>query len=490
MLLTACSVTLGSPDTTTVPTTPVGNLDRYYNQQIKWTGCEGGFLCTWFEVPLDYANPDGQALRLRVLKSPTRDKQSRVGSLVLNPGGPGGSGYQYALYSSASFSSEITQAFDIVGFDPRGVGKSDPIACLSDKQTDSVMTTLGAPASREDVPTVAEAAALVGQTCKENSPSLVPQIGTVPAARDMDILRNLLDEPKLNFLGLSYGTFLGLTYADLFTDKVGRFVLDGLIDPALTHNELAHGQADGFQRALGRFVDHCNKQPGCPLPKGRDAGIARITTWLAGLAVTPIKGRPGRPLTRPLAANGVLASLYDHDAGWPTLATALRAGFAGNGAPMVDIVDSFTGRAADGQYPDNSLDALYAVNCLDRPDRNTPDETWELGNEWNKTAPTFGAELAWSNQPCFDWPAPPTDGPHPIAAQGAPPILLVGTLNDPATPYEWAQAVDAQLANSVLLTADIDGHTAFNRNSCVTRAIDNALVKQQLPPTGTTCSVE
>ncbi|NQU37592.1 MAG: alpha/beta hydrolase, partial [Actinobacteria bacterium] len=202
----------------------------------------------------------------------------------------------------------------------------------------------------------------------------------------------------------------------------------------------------------------------------------------------PIKGAPGRPLTRPLATNGIIGSLYEPQSGWPDLRFALGAGFNGNGTPLMSIVDSFLGRQPDGTYSDNSLDALYAVNCLDRTDRADPQRTIELGDEWASTSPTFGRELAWSNLPCYDYPAPPTNEPRVIAADGAKEILLVGTTRDPATPYVWAKEVNDQLANSVLITFDGDGHTGYGRNGCVTNAVDKAFLSGELPSADTTCS--
>lgn len=483
--LVGCSTTT-QPGVT--PTETVGNLDAFYGQPLTWKRCEGEFFCASFEVPLSYADTDGPRIKLQVVKAPAHDPTHKIGALLLNPGGPGGSAFDYALYSSSSFSQELVDKFDMIGMDPRGVGRSSPIECLTNEQTDRVTSVLGAPTTDGQVSAVVAASASIGSSCQQRSPKLTPNVGTVAAARDMDVLRALLGEDKLNYLGQSYGTFLGLTYADLFTDRVGRFVLDGVIDPALTNEQLARGQADGFQHALGRFIADCRTHRTCPLPRSSDqAARARIDAWLVQLGRKPIKALPGRPLTRALASNGLIASLYDNELGWPQLANALRAGFGGDGAPMVEIVDSFLGRQADGTYIDNSYDSFYAINCLDRTDRADVARTQQLATEWSASAPTFGADLAWSNLPCFGWPAPATDGAHPIEAPGSAPIVLIGTTHDPATPYPWAVAVHQQLANSALITADLDGHTAINRNDCVDKLVDDALVNQKLPPTDANC---
>jgi pimeloyl-ACP methyl ester carboxylesterase len=486
LVLVGCSSSSSGPSVVE-PTVNV-DLSSYYSQPVTWSKCSGEYQCASFTVPLDYADANSEPITIEMLKAPATNPNKRRGSIVVNPGGPGGSGIDFARYAAGTVSGSIMAEYDLVGFDPRGVGKSTPIECLNGPQTDTLVADLGSPQNPAQEERAISAAASVGAGCEANSPDLTPHVGTIPAARDMDILRGVLGEPALNFLGLSYGTFLGLTYADLFTDKVGQFVLDGVINPDLTNDELARGQADGFQLALSSFIADCPTHKNCPLPKDPAAATQKINDWLISVGTTPIKGATGRPLTRPLAANGIIGSLYEPQFGWPELRSALGAGFKGNGSPLMQIVDSFLGRQPDGTYSGNSLDALYAVNCLDRTDRADPQRTIELGEEWASTAPTFGRELAWSNLPCFDYPAPPTNEPHVITADGAQEILLVGTTRDPATPYLWAKEVNDQLANSVLVTFDGDGHTGYGRNSCVTQAVDQAFLSGQLPAADTTCS--
>ncbi len=486
LVLAGCASTTSEPPV--AESTVAVDLGSYYSQPVTWSKCGGTFQCASFTVPLDYSTPDSKPITIEMLKAPATDPNQRRGTIVVNPGGPGGSGIDFARYAAGFVSNEIVRQYDIVGFDPRGVGKSTPIECLDGPQTDTLVATLGTPETPEQEQQAVASAASVGVGCEANAPDLTPNIGTVPAARDMDVLRELLDEPALNYLGLSYGSFLGLTYADLFTDKVGQFVLDGVINPDLTNDELARGQADGFQVALSSFIADCPSHQNCPLPDDPTAATTKINDWLAAVGKDAIKGSGGRELTRPIATNGIIGSLYEPQYGWGELRSALRAGFKGNGAPLMNIVNSFTGRQADGTYSDNSLDALYAVNCLDRTDRADPARTVELGAQWASTSPTFGRELAWSNLPCYDYPAPPTNEPHVITAEGAPPILLVGTTRDPATPYGWAKEVNDQLASSVLITFDGDGHTGYGRNRCVTKAVDQAFLTGQLPSADTTCS--
>lgn len=489
LALGACGLTSNGGGPTTPPTSsPSANLQGYYNQQVQWRSCLNGMQCARVQVPLDYDKPDAARIPLAVARMPLRDQSNKLGSLVLNPGGPGGSGIQYAQAAQYELGADVLNRYDIVGFDPRGVGRSRPIECMNDAQTDKFIATVGPPANAAQTEALLSASRSVGKTCELNSPALTPNVGTAEAARDMDIIRSVLGDAKLNYLGKSYGTFLGLTYADLFTDRVGRFVLDGVIDPTLTNDGLAKGQAEGFQLALSRFIANCPKHADCPLPADPKAGLVKINNWLSKLATKPIKGQPGRPLTRPMAVNGIVGSLYDQGSGWPALRFGLDAGFKGDGAPLEEMLDSFVSRGPDGRYLDNSIDALYAVNCLDRPDRADATRTAELASQWLKTAPTFGADLAWGNYPCHDWPAPATDGPHEVKASGASPILLVGTTNDPATPYPWAVAVSKQLDSNSLITFDGDGHTAYGRGSaCVDDKVDAYLIAGKMPPGNVTC---
>lgn len=456
------------------------DLNSFYSQQISWDKCDEG-MCGELKVPLDYAQPQGATIQLSVFERPAQDPNGRLGAIVLNPGGPGASGIDFARSSDQVLSPTLLNKFDIVGFDPRGVGASSPIACINNQQTDELLANLGSPIDELQFNDSVSVAASVGTGCQANSPDLTPNIGTVPAAKDMDILRAALGEPKLNYMGLSYGTFLGLTYADLFSNNVGKFVLDGVIDPSLTNAQLAQGQADGFQLSLSRFIANCITLFDCPLPKSQDAGLKKIDDWLESVARQPIPATPGRPLTKDLAVTGILSAMYEPEDGWPQLRLALADGFRGNGKTMLRMVDSFTGRQANGNFADNSVEALYAVNCLDRPDRENPQQTEQLGQQWNTSAPTFGAEMAWSNLPCYGWPAPATDAPHPIAAAGAAPIVLIGSKYDPATPYQWAVNVSHQLAQSVLVTSSKDGHTGLFRGKCVDGFVDRVYTGDAVP---------
>ena len=447
-------------------------LDGYYAQQLEWSECSDGFECSSFSAPIDYANPADGAMQISVIRKLATG--TALGSLVLNPGGPGGSGIEYTTYAEYVVSDTLRENFDIVGFDPRGVGFSTPVECLDDEQTEEYIALDGSPDDQTEIDQAQAMSELFAQSCAINSPDTYKFLDTISAARDVDILRALLGDEKLNWLGKSYGTFLGATYADLFPERVGRMLLDGAIDPTLTNEKLSYGQALGFELALTRFVDDCVTKSDCPLSASGAAGVSEVGDLLIELDANPITLDDGRLFTQAMGTLGVVGSLYDKQYGWPELRTNLGLAFDGDFSGLASSVDFYTGRQSDGSYKDNSNDAIAAVNCLDRPDRATTEETAALASEWKKVAPNFGEYLAWSNISCSYWQAEATGVPKEITAPGTPTILVVGTVNDPATPYAWSQALAAQLSKGVLLTLDGDGHTAYYQGSkCIDEIVDN-----------------
>jgi len=447
-------------------------LDGYYAQQLEWSECSDGFECSSFSVPIDYANPADGAMQISVIRKLATG--TAQGSLVLNPGGPGGSGIEYTTYAEYVVSDTLRENFDIVGFDPRGVGFSTPVECLDDEQTEEYIALDGSPDDQTEIDQAQAMSELFGQSCATNSPDTYKFLDTISAARDVDILRALLGDEKLNWLGKSYGTFLGATYADLFPERVGRMLLDGAIDPTLTNEKLSFGQALGFELALTRFVDDCVTKSDCPLSASGAAGVSEVGDLLIELDANPITLADGRLFTQAMGTLGVVGSLYDKQYGWPELRTNLGLAFDDDFSGLASSVDFYTGRQSDGSYKDNSNDAIAAVNCLDRPDRATTEETAALASEWKKVAPNFGEYLAWSNISCSYWQAEATGVPKEITAPGTPTILVVGTVNDPATPYAWSQALATQLSKGVLLTLDGDGHTAYYQGSkCIDEIVDN-----------------
>jgi len=464
-------------------------LAAYYGQNLVWTGCGGKFECATMSVPLTYDEPDGESIDVKLIRLPAGNPDERLGSLVLNPGGPGGSGIEYARAARVVVTGDLLDHYDIVGFDPRGVADSTPIECLTDRQLDRFLNVDPNPETDEDVAATVSVSKRFGPRCKTNSPDLAPNIGTPFVARDLDILRSLVGDEKLNYLGKSYGTFIGATYAELFPSRVGKLVLDGAVDPALTNAEVSKGQAIGFEKALLRFTEWCAGEKDCPTGDDPQAGVQKIADLLADVETNPLPADTGRPLTAAQATTGVIGSLYSAEDGWQSLFYALDSAFQGDGFGLQALADWLTERKPNGTYANNANEALYAVNCIDRPDRFDPEATQQQAQEWSKEAPIFGAALAWGNLPCYYWPVPAVDEPGPIAAPGTPPIRVVGTEYDPATPYEWSVALADQLESGVLVSwMGGDGHTAYYSGSkCIDNAVDDYLVKGEVPEDGLEC---
>lgn len=469
-----------------VPPTGEASLAKFYKQNLAWSSC-GNNQCAKLTVPIDYAHPDGATIQLSLLKVPSTDPSKRIGSLVVNPGGPGGSGVSYA--ADAQFTNQVRTAYDVVGFDPRGVGTSAPVTCLTDRQLDSFLGGDPIPNNPAEEQTLANSAKAFADACKANGGALLDHVSTIEAAKDMDILRAALGETKLNYLGKSYGTFLGATYADLFPKKVGRFVLDGAIDPNLTSSQVNEGQAVGFETATRQYVQYCVNQGNCPLGNTVDSGMAKLRAFLKQLDTNPLPLTDPhvKKLTEGWASLGVAEPMYDPTQ-WSALTDALRQAFAGNGDPLMTFADAYAERTSGGVYTGNLMQVIYAVNCLDRSDVTALTHYESESRTLTAEAPTWGPFLAWSTVPCGYWPVPANNAPKKITAAGSGPIVVVGTTRDPATPYKWAQGLAAELQNGHLITYNGDGHTAYMRsNSCVDDAVDAYLVNGVVPPPGLKC---
>jgi pimeloyl-ACP methyl ester carboxylesterase len=481
---TLSSSPLDSP--TESESAPTPDLDRFYAQEASWESCRSAMLCSTIEVPLDYTDPDGDVIELSLLKVPAASKSQRVGSLVVNPGGPGASGVEYAARATSYFGTELLQAFDIVGFDPRGVGQSTPVQCLTDEQLDTFVASDPDPDTSAEIAEADQLLAEFGEGCVEESGELAAHMSTVEAAKDIDIIRAVLGDRRLSYFGASYGTFLGATYADLFPQRVGRMVLDGAIDPSVSTREMSLVQAKGFETALRAYVGYCVNPGGCFLGDTVDAGTERIREFLDDVDANPIAGSGDRELTVGNAVLGIWAPLYN-EGYWPILDGALKAAFEGDGAALLALSDAYTSRGPEG-YVDNSLEALYAVNCLDHDDSIPAEQVPELVPEFERVAPTFGAIFAFSLASCSEWPIQTGRAPAPIHAEGAQPILVIGTTRDPATPVQWAEALAQQLDSGVLVRRDGDGHTGYHAgNRCVDDVVESYLVSGKTPRAPVDC---
>lgn len=486
---TAPSATTGRPRPSPSGAPGPGTAPTAHVPLLTWASCSKGdvFQCATLQVPLDWSRPGGAQITLALNRLPAADPAGRIGTLVINPGGPGASGLDYARSARSLLSPALLSRFDVIGFDPRGVGKSSPVTCVDGPTFDRTVMVDPVP----DDP--AERDALLSATkgwdagCSQHtSAALLAHVSTLDAARDLDAIRAALGEERLTYLGKSYGTFLGATYAQLFPDKVRALVLDGAIDPTLSWDEFTRGQAAGFERQLDNFLADCSARPACRFHSGGNAAGA-FDRLMAAIDANPMPtGDPARPLTRSVAILGVVFSLYDPPAGWPVLERALAAAAAGNGAGLQELADLFIGRHADGTH-DNTLEANTAIDCIDEPWPTDLGAYDRLAAELAQSAPRLGQEVVYPAF-CAFWPVPAVSTPRPLTAPGAPPILVVGTTGDPATPYPWAVHLAQLLQSGVLLTWRGEGHTAYHRgSSCIDGAVDRYLVDLQAPARGTTC---
>jgi pimeloyl-ACP methyl ester carboxylesterase len=478
-----------SPSPSPSPSNPA--LAAFYDQKLDWSSCGSGFQCADLTVPLDYAHPDGQKIQIAVNRH--KATGGRIGSLVVNPGGPGGSGLDYAtaIIKQKLVPAAVLARFDLVGFDPRGVGKSAPVQCLGDKQLDAFVALDPTPENAAARQALVQGSQQFAAACEQHSAELLPHVGTVDAARDLDILRAALGDPKLTYLGKSYGTFLGAVYAGEFPTHVRALVLDGALDPRLTGPELDKAQAQGFETALQSFLADCVKRSDCPLGRDVTSAEQKISDLQARADTSPLPasryvGADGRSADEAEVTLGIAFGLYSKDY-WSSLRQALAAAMQGDGSLLLYFADLLVDRSTNGHYS-NQTAANTAVNCVDRPEPRDPAAYTAESEDLAKVAPHFGAFIGYGALPCAFWPVAPTLTPGPITAQGAPPILVIGTTRDPATPYAWAQGLAAQLSSGVLLTHNGDGHTAYgDGDACIDNATNAYLISLTPPKAGTAC---
>jgi len=500
MLAAGCSGAAAGPAAAPAPTTLAG----YYAQRLDWQPCHDGFECAQLLVPFDYTRPARRRFSLPVIKLPAAEESRRIGALVVNPGGPGGSGVQYALGARSEFPSALLARFDIVGFDPRGVAASQPaLTCMTGPQLDQYLATDDMPASAAQLAEVVAQSKLYAARCAQNSAALLPYVGTQNAARDMDVLRAALGESRLSFLGKSYGTYLGTWYAQLFPHRVRALVLDGAVDPDIPSLQEDITQAEGFQVALRSFTAWCLTGASCPLRKGSgglgapgpggtagsvDAAVARLEGLVVRANSAPLANKlgDGQVADGAMILNGVASALYSKSF-WTDLKTGLTGAFAGDGTVLVELANLLLERNPNGTYA-NLADADTSISCLDRPWPRSLAAWQAAASAASRAAPLFGAPLVWGSLPCAYWPVSSYPLPQ-IRAAGAPPILVVGTLRDPATPYRWAQALAGDLSSGVLLGWNGDGHTAYGEGSaCVDTIVNDYLIGLSVPRSGMVCS--
>jgi pimeloyl-ACP methyl ester carboxylesterase len=477
-------------------------------QELHWEDCpapsqaEGGgsapsplpdgdeWECATMKAPLDWDDPKGDTIDLALIRAESSgEDRDRIGSLIFNFGGPGGSGV-YTLPAFGPDYAKLRTRYDLVSFDPRGVGRSSPVTCLNDRQLDAWFQQDATPDDATERTELLEGTEDFNAACEKNSRRILPHVRTTDAARDLDLMRQVLGDDKLHYFGVSYGTELGGVYAHLFPKRVGRAVFDAVVDPTETPERGSLGQAKGFQLALENFAEDCvSKVEDCPVGDSVQDVQDRIAKLLKDLDARPIPGAFPRELTQSAAVTGILQALYSKEL-WQYLTEGLEQAYDGDGQLLMVLADSMNGRSPNGEYS-NIAAANIAINCADDKARYSPAHVERKLPEFRSASRLFGESLAWSMISCTDWAVPGAVDHPDVSAPGSAPILVVGNTGDPATPYEGARRMVQALGKGVgvEVTYKGQGHGAYDsKNKCVHGAVNGYLLEGKLPKSGTVCS--
>ena len=452
---------------------------------VTWHDCVD-ILCSSLSVPLDPAHPEGRKIDLALGRIPATGE--RQGAVLANPGGPGAAGLDFLQFADELFTPAIREHYDIISWDPRGAGKSSPVECATN--LDAFYAVDRSPDNDAELDDNVASAQSLADGCERESAELLPFLSTRYTVRDMDAIRAAIGEEQVTYVGFSYGTFLGALYAEQYPERVRAMVLDGALDPSLSAAEITATQAVGFDESLEAFFDWCRSHDDdCGFASGGNPADAYARV-IAGIDAEPLPAEVAgedRVLGPGEADLGVAEALYSGSAGWPTLGSALALAAQGNGAALLQLSDSYTERQPGGKYG-NLTFAFYATSCVDMPPPATLEEVEQLATTTAAEAPNFGATTTWLGLACTYWPVPADRKPAPVNASGAPPIVVIGTTNDPATPLSGAVALAEQLPDGRLLVYEGEGHTAYGRSECVDDAVDEYLLTLTPPDDGTRCS--
>jgi len=494
IVLTGC-VSVGD-SSTPEPISPVATgapagFEKYYEQVVEFVSCGDGIFCADVQMPVNWDDPTSEPI---VIATSYRkaDKKNPLGFLLFNPGGPGASGYDWVIESSDFLGTKkLRENFNILGFDPRGVGRSSAVSCLTDAETDEFLydVTGFELGSDEDLTFTRNAIKDFGAKCLEGTGDLLAHVDTVSAAKDMDVLRAVLGQEKLHYLGYSYGSLLGTTYANLFPDRVGQFVLDGAIDPTVSDEEQTLFQIEAFEKTLVAFLEVCEQFPDCPFTGYVEGDLETIRKFFLELENKPLPTKSGRELTIWAAVTGLIMPLYS-ESYWPYLATAFDAALNnGQGDIFLMLADQYNDRGEDGTYSTNVIVANYAISCLDSRSSTNIFSMQRQNRALIEAAPTLGRYWQFGALRCESWPFEMKQPPVSYKATGAPTILVVGTTGDPATPYSQAQALAGKiLDDAFLLTYDGEGHTIYGQQvDCVDDLVDEFFINAKLPATDPYC---
>lgn len=488
MLVSASLILASCPPVAATP--GPGATVAALSSTLHWRTCDKQYLCSSLSVPLDYSKLGGQHIKIALVELPSTSRHP-LGDVVLNPGGPGASGVQFVEQSG--FPAGLTSSFNIVGFDPRGVNLSDPVTCVGTAQERALAAVNGDPQTPAEVKTLVQDNKMFDNAClAHTSKALLEHVSTLDTVFDLDRIRAALGQPKLYYLGFSYGTYIGELYAENFPSHIKAMVLDGVINPALSVATETAQQADALEFNLHQFFAWCPTDKTCQseLPQGASTAYSQVGSMLASghRLIAHLKPEFGgnEVVTSGLLQTAVLGSMYSKDL-WPDLAQALAEALEGEGGLIVALAYFYLDVQNNGQF--QNVDAAnLAINCVDRPYPRNISFYQGLARSLAKADPDFGPLNAWGSLGCAFWPIAAQGKAGPLTIKGAPPILLIGSTGDPATPYVWAQEVAQQIPGSRLLTRDGPGHTGYLFSHCIQRWTNKYLETLALPPVGTVCA--
>ncbi len=447
--------------------------------KLVWTPIKDGLEESTLSVPMDHEDPDGESLTLRVLRRPADNADARIGSLIVNPGGPGFGAELMITGAKDYFEEDLLRRFDVVGFDPRGTGLSVPaIDCIDDFDAftrDLDITPADDSARQKQIKMYTEFV----QACVERTGNAIAHMSTHAVARDIDLLRGALGEKKISYFGTSYGCQLGATWATLFPDTVRAAVLDGCSDPTADPIESVRQQATGFQSSVEAFIAACIEVGDeCPIPHDGDPAEALQELWNRA-AEDGIASMPGRPeVNESILQTAIIAAMYSEDA-WPALAEGIALALDGDGSLLLRLADAYTQRREDGTWG-NELEAFSIISCLDNPTRPSADEREALDAELSDIAPLIYPKGIYSGSFCDALPTA-ADEPVTITGAGAPTLLVIGNIGDPATPFASTQRMAGALASSALIAVESFDHGGYGTNDCVNGAVHRYLIDNEIP---------
>ena len=483
-VLAGCVAVADNPaETTEDPLAP------YLGQEVQWSDCGAGAECATVMAPLDWDNPGvGEDVNLAVSRHSATGQA--LGSLFVNPGGPGASGYEFVLDSVDFAVSEVLrESFDVIGWDPRGVNFSSPVSCAAtDAELDYFF--FGELEAQPDTPEwdaelLAESIRF-GQECQANTGELLEFVDTLSTVRDLDLLRHLVGDEQLNYLGYSYGTLIGALYIDTFPEKVGRMVLDGPVDPGASQFDLVVNQHRGFEEALEAYLVECDLTNSCPFAGSLEQRLRGVSDLYDELEQNPLRHADGRLIDDGMLRTAMVTTLYAQSS-WPFLTRMFEELQEGVTDTAIFLVDFYYDREG-GVYQNNSMEAFIAINCLDYPVESDPAVLEAQADQLREAAPYTARPSGDGDLVCMNWPYPPKLNKGPVRGEGANPVVILGTTGDPATPYNWSVSLNEQLENSVLLTLVGEGHLAYDeRVTCINDPVDTYFVTGDLPEDGLTC---